>query len=363
MIENPFTYALELFSGANRSLGQFATDPHWGSVVEWARFEAWRRAGDAARIGEAKVNIEPVADGTAGLPYATGFKVRLTHRRTTLGESVFSQTWFDQLARDASATRVAQGELKAGETFYFKLLAYPRPVDAPAKASTIEVVEIWQPIPLKMSDLQSLTAQATPVDDPHPDDVPVFIPHHVIEETATMTEKAGANETGSILIGHLRCDPGTRQIAVVVTAIIPAKHVEASRDSLTFTAQTWSDVDAALTLRQSDEIILGWAHSHPGKFWCNPQCSAERRRECAYMKPFFSAHDRTLHETVFSKPFHIALVVTNTDVGMIHSLYGWQRALIHPRGFHILNSNRPSTAVAAKTGDPTHEKTCPITAS
>jgi hypothetical protein len=153
-----------------------------------------------------------------------------------------------------------------------------------------------------------------------------------------LTLAAATEETAGILIGHLCRDPEGKEIFVEVTDLIPAKHTVSESTQVTFTAETWTAVEAALRLRRGSETMVGWFHSHPAKYWCSAKCSPEARRTCPLGRSFFSGDDCTLHRAVFPLAHSIALVVTNTDAGLRHALFGWRHGMIVQRGFHVLNA-------------------------
>jgi proteasome lid subunit RPN8/RPN11 len=163
--------------------------------------------------------------------------------------------------------------------------------------------------------------------------MPVLIPGALLEEIAERTRAAGENEIGGILLGNLLRDPASFELAVEITAQIPARSAEGSRSRLRFTAETWDDVTRAIELRRSDETWLGTYHSHPARAWC-ADCPPERRPGCPMQRGFFSDHDRLLHR-VFPRAYSIALVATDAEDGVRHSLFGWRNGLIEPRGFHL----------------------------
>jgi hypothetical protein len=71
-----------------------------------------------------------------------------------------------------------------------------------------------------------------------------------------------------------------------------------------------------------------------------------------------------VHRTVFSKAFHIALLITNTDAGLQRALFSWRNGVIVRRAFHIIGNEEdknPSAApvAAATIGDAENEKPCP----
>ena len=102
----------------------------------------------------------------------------------------------------------------------------------------------------------------------------------VLDEARELTLSVTGKETGGVLIGQLHRDPGLGVLFAEVTAQIPARHVEANATKLSFTAATWTEVQAALDLRTRGESMLGWWHSHPVREWCK-DCPEEKRRQCS----------------------------------------------------------------------------------
>ena len=95
------------------------------------------------------------------------------------------------------------------------------------------------------------------------DDMPVFVPQHLLDQVAEQTLAERGRETGGILIGNLHRDATLPEIFAEVTAQIPAEHTRGDAVKLTFTPDTWVAVDNAIKLRGRSEIYLGYWHSHP----------------------------------------------------------------------------------------------------
>jgi len=110
-------------------------------------------------------------------------------------------------------------------------------------------------------------------------------------------------ETGGILVGHLCVDGSIPEIAVHVTALIPARYAAGEVGKLTFTAETWRRCRRPWPC---GGVMKSWwvAPFHPAFAWCekSAQCPSERSRGCALMQSFFSMDDVFLHETVFRRP-------------------------------------------------------------
>jgi hypothetical protein len=276
-------------------------------------------------------------------------------------------SYFKSLAGDASAPLVKKGSLQAGEQFDYLVTAFPSPPIAPGSIQTrarFQVEEVSTPLPLKSSLVEDFSARSTAVGDQNEEDIPVFIPQPVLAEVDQLTREAAGVETASILIGHLHRDRTSGELFLEVTAQIPARNSQATATKVTFGPETWNAVQSALALRSGNEQWVGWFHSHPAASWCNPKCPPEDRAQCPLQRSFFSADDCDVHRTVFSKAFHIALLVTNTDAGLQHALFSWRNGVIAQRGFHVLgregDQNPDVAPVAAATiGDAENEKSCP----
>ena len=169
---------------------------------------------------------------------------------------------------------------------------------------------------------------------PHPDPLlRVFVPRSLLDEVTRLGRAAGNLETGGILLGSLLRDRGG-EIFVRLSAQIPAAHTVATQGSLRFTPATWASVDAAIRLRASDEMALGWWHSHP--FFC-AQCPPERRALCPLASPVFSEADRALHREVFQMPWNVALLLSFLDDdNPSYDLFSWQRGAIEALRFYVI---------------------------
>lgn len=86
------------------------------------------------------------------------------------------------------------------------------------------------------------------------------------------------------------------ELEVLVEECWPAPHAQSSMSTVTFTYKSWADaLDRLDELRERQPEygwrIVGWYHSHPN------------------FGIFLSGTDRHTHQTYFSRPWHIALVV------------------------------------------------------
>ncbi|HPC59781.1 MAG TPA: hypothetical protein PKX23_03905 [Verrucomicrobiota bacterium] len=334
-----YDYAIEVVLQDGTHLKQVPAAMDWGPAVAWWRFMALRQARGEVLPRRGGAVIEPVWDAARGAPFVAGVRVSLAGAD---GETavVLPRTYFNRAALEAGRRLVEQQLLAPRETFLYRVIAYPKsePSARPAGLA-LTVEEADAPPTIRASSLAALSENATAVGPAHEADVPVFIPQAVLDCATDLSLEAGAEETAGILIGHLCRDVESAQLFLQLTDLIPAGHTRTKTTAVTFTPETWSAVQAALQLRRSDEVWLGWFHSHPAKYWCPPSCPAEVRRACSLQqRNVFSAADCALHRTVFPLAHSLALVVTVSDAGVRPALYGWREGLIVQRGFSVLQA-------------------------
>ena len=334
MSANGYQYVIELFREDDSPVGQASVTVDWGPAEEWARFQAMRKGlmgpNETGRVS----SIEPVWLRQAGEPHIEGFRVSLA---IDAGEAAtdFATSYFRSLANQASSHFINKGRLQTGDRFRYLVAAFRQPSDKP-KGSRFQFTteEVAPSIAISDSSLAEAVAIAIPRGEICAGDVPTFLPQRVLDEAASLTRQSIAKETGGILIGHLRRDSSVPEMFVEVTAQIHARHTEADLTKLTFTPETWTEVQGAIDLRRNGEIMLGWWHSHPVREWCK-DCALERQQVCRMAGNFFSAHDHALHRTVFPRAYSIALVANDVAAGDVtFSAFGWREGLLESRGFH-----------------------------
>jgi hypothetical protein len=328
-------------------LGQVPVATDFEPARECARFTALRRGTldpDDARF---QAEVEPIWHATAGEPYIQGFRVNVEGRDRADSVDFTIDYWTD-LARDASQVYTDQGLLAAGDVFYFSVMAFPGSAKAGGKASFSIEETRTPPVVLEGSLLDYLQV-SLPTGSTAERDYPVFIPPRVLEETEDIRLRAGAVETGGVLLGHLRCDPRIPEIFAEVTAQIPAEHTKPALHKVTFTSETWTEVRNEIDSRGKGELLLGYWHSHPVKDWSkngkDPQASG------AHTGEFFSTDDCAVMRTVFWQAYAVGLLISDVPVNgrlwtSSWSLYGWRGGIVQPRSFHILDVRRPAVASA-----------------
>ncbi len=348
-MDNRYHYALAFCRADGSAAGQVPVDIDWEPAYESARFDAFRRRGREASLAH-ESRVDPVWHDTMGEPYVGGVLVSVDSAEDGPVASTFTLSYLADLVQPAVEQLVAQDRADVGETLTYRVVAFPRPRQAPV-TSRFTSEEVVSPPEWRQTALATFVRESLAVDtetDVDADEVFVFFHPVVVRETRALAEQAGPVETGGILVGHLHQDPGSRRPFVEVTAQVLARG-DGSATSLSFTAQTWTDVRAALDLRHRGELMLGWWHSHPVKEWCK-SCPVERQEVCTFRRGFLSVDDRLLHRTVFPRAYSVALLLSDVaDAGITYRAFGWKQGVIQPRSFHLLHPTEaphviPSTA-------------------
>jgi hypothetical protein len=347
-----YQYVLELFKEDRTPLGRVPVVVDSRPMLEWVRFAGIRAARLPPTMQDGGSRVEPVWHPQAGRPYVGWFRARVARSDGGAFDRLIPVAYLSEYARQASVPLVERGDLAAGESFWYLVLALPAEPDAesaPSSALRLRVEEVSHSLSLRSASraelLRSVEAAAeTDADDP--DDPPVFLPREVLDEAIEQTRLADVEETGGILIGHLCRDADASEILIVVTAQVSARHTRSELTRLTFTADTWADVQRAIDSRGRGEIYLGWWHSHVFMKETCKNCEKSRDGTCQASAPFMSAEDRALHRTVFPRSYSIALVISDSPcAGLSWRLFGWRYGMIAPRGVHVLRVSRPVGAV------------------
>lgn len=329
-------FMLEMHTADGDVLGRTPVEMDWQPAFEFAHFQAIREGRLPAVTVSPPSAIEPVWDSKSGQPFISGVLVVLDAADGEPCSAVVHTDYFNAAARDASAQYVEDGRLKAGETFRYRVTAFA--VDAPPPETPpgpgLEMEAVAQPLSIIDTPLSEFLDKAVLVGQNDPDDVPVFVPHELVEQARALVNEAGDLETGGVLLGRLHRDTLHRDVIFIeLTAQIPARHTRREATKLTFTPETWAAAQAVLDLRGAGESIEGWWHSHPN--WCR-DCDPQRQKVCPLGGIFFSADDVSVQRTVFFRAHHLGLLLTNRSAGIVPSLFGWRRGTVASRAFHML---------------------------
>jgi proteasome lid subunit RPN8/RPN11 len=134
---------------------------------------------------------------------------------------------------------------------------------------------------------------------------------------ADMTRHAAEDlnrERGGVLVGTAASS--AEGVLVAVEGMIPALHTDASRGSVTFTHDTWEQINREKDRDWPDRRIVGWYHTHPG------------------FGLFLSEYDRFIHRSFFDLPWQIALVVDPR--AQQSGVFGWSgEELAGPAEFQV----------------------------
>ena len=363
MVRNEYQFTMSFLKEDGAALGQIPLSPDFVPAQECLHFSVLRKGMTSGWRGDVVMDAEPVWDSEAGQPYLTGFRLHSPDNGT--GEVMFPARYFAPVAHQYRYGFVQNGDLKAGESLRYVVTAQPREsgseaepergaTDAPR--SRIRTKKVAAPLTVRESTLDTFAEGSTPHGETGPGDHPVFIPAQVLYEVAALTQEAGAQETGGVLIGHLHHDSHVPELFVQVTAQIPAAHTESGLTRLTFTAETWTAARAAIDLRGQGEIMVGWRHSHSYMKETCKDCEKSKDQSCRETATFMSLDDLALQRCVFPAAFSLALVVSDSPcTGLTWELFGWRTGIIEARGFCVLGVQdleaRAAIQTAATEGD------------
>jgi proteasome lid subunit RPN8/RPN11 len=358
-----YRYFFDLARGKGQPpLGQFEGRVDLEPVAEWGRLAALRRWSNPALAAEAEIQIQPLWHAKAGAPYVEGLRVTARADAVPAVTADIPASYFNPSAMRIGDTLMNQKKLESGEQFTYAVLAFPASKNRDDEPlDPLEIEDVPVPVTLHPGSIGVELERSIAFGEPGCGLLPVFVPQDVIDEVLALTERADTVEVGAVLIGKMHRDAGSQELFLKVTGQIPARHTLSESTKLSFTAETWAAVETAVALRRSGEQMVGWFHNHPARHWCNKDCSPEAKLQCPFGKPFFSNADCDLHRVAFCKPHCVALLVTNAFSGMKLTMYGWDRAQIVQRGFHIVKPDAarplPVAEAASIIGD-IHETSC-----
>lgn len=118
-------------------------------------------------------------------------------------------------------------------------------------------------------------------------EVRIFLAAEALEEMNRHAAGEMDHEIGGIMVGTVVDGPGP---VVIVENVIRGTHMTHTRGSVTFTHESWSEINRTIDTQYADKKIVGWYHSHPG------------------FGIFLSSYDLFIHQNFFAAPWQIAFV-------------------------------------------------------
>ena len=345
-------YTLHLYNQDGSSLGQTSEEIDWEPALEWCHLLGIRKGKLPPLLNIGRHAIEPIWDAVIGKPFMSSFRTVIATDQSSEGFSAdFPITYFAGPALKASEDHLKTGRLKPGNLLRYRVTASPGRPAAETGTSVpqaFSVREVSRPIPLGAKSLRVLRAESVPFDVEEEADMPVFIPNHVLEEACSRTRQGGTHEVGGILLGHLHRDTDSSELIAEITAEVPVHSEKSELYSLSITGESWAEARKAIDLRNKEEMMLGWWHSHSFMKEVCKDCKHLEDKSCDHTAVYMSEKDRGLHRTAFYRAYNVALVLGDTPcTGLNYGMFGWRHGGIHPRGFRVLHTGR-TRALATK---------------
>jgi proteasome lid subunit RPN8/RPN11 len=339
-----YSFRLEFWKNKEGRIHELQLAPgDFSRAVEAAFFDGLRKGAFTDydfRAEQARIEPKFVQPG-GGSPRVQSFEVVLPTLAGGEHRLAFERDYFHNLVARTGKELILAGKVPEDGVILYQLAAYLDEGEKPWTGGLeIELESETPEIPVRTGSRKAL-GPSEAWDGPEPDDFPVLIPRHVIEEAVEEAKGAPEREVGGVLLGHLRRDE-TGELYLEVTALVPAEETEATELSVTFTHATWARVREVIAVRGEGEIFVGWMHSHPFRFCA--ECTLPVQKECLDKVLFYSADDEFLMELSFARPFMVGLLAAVeplVETALGHApvqLYGWNKGQIEARGFEVIDS-------------------------
>ena len=119
----------------------------------------------------------------------------------------------------------------------------------------------------------------------------IFLKKSVYQAINIHAKNDTSREVGGILLGgYYQCE-NTDNTFLEIKEFIIAKHTESGGAHLTFTHNTWNEINREKDEKYPDLNIVGWYHTHPS------------------FGVFLSGHDRFIQTQYFNEDWQVAYVV------------------------------------------------------
>ncbi len=145
-------------------------------------------------------------------------------------------------------------------------------------------------------------------------DAPLFLHLDAVTTILDSLAREEPVEAGGLLVGHSCTDSSGPYL--LITQAIPATLARGERLCLTFTHEAWNQMLDRKQKEYSEELIVGWYHTHPG------------------LGVFLSGRDLFIHQHFFTDAMQVALVIDPAD--FTWGLFYWQNdELVAANGYYI----------------------------
>ena len=321
--------------------------------------ERWLRRGcpEVSMESLSQRIIPTYGEGTDGR--CAGFTFEATDPLGRSAQREYALEAFQEVAARGSQRLLADGRLKPDDVYYYEVVVQQRPQAAQEAGPELFKVTAktppltFQPVPLR--PLLDRARKVGKMDDRWPC---VFFTKEALAGAERYARRgASANppiETGAILVGPLCSCPQTGEMFAVVSDVLEVKDAENSSFSLSYTGQTWRQIQAVMRARQASPAtrayrILGQAHGHnfrPDFKAGEDHGSCEtcpKLAQCRLTSVFVSQDDRTWTRAVFSRqPWQLALIFGHDARGTaMHALFGLRDNRLAERGYHVIADFNP----------------------
>lgn len=123
--------------------------------------------------------------------------------------------------------------------------------------------------------------------------LPVYVHEAALESIERHAASSLEAEVGGALLGGIYRWQGTPYVRV--DAHLPARNADEKRSSLTFTHETWSQLNEEREAKCPSLRMVGWYHTHPN------------------LGVFLSDKDRFIQQSFFAQPEQVALVIDSVS--------------------------------------------------
>jgi hypothetical protein len=320
-----------------------------------ARSEAWRDG--CLRKGHPDVPLDAIpmrlslAFAEDAATRCTGYRLEFELPSGKVQSRVFSAKSLRHVAERASQSLVEAGRLKAGQCFRYELTVDPSEATTGIVATdgvAVNLAPRRAALAYLRVSLRSLLGRATPVALAGADDYPVFFTAAAFARAAACARRGAQAdppvETGGALFGSLGACPDTGELCAIVTDVREVQNAEESTFSLSYTGQSWMQLQAIRKARQAAcparaDRLLGQCHGHSFRPNDGKVCAAcDTRATCTLTSVFVSADDRAWHRAVFARqPWALCHIFGLSARGdPVHSLFGVKDGHLQPRGFYLV---------------------------